>query len=155
MKLKFLFTAWLGILLSFSMQAEDAKAATNSVYSNLKLVVAPSATSVAGGKANLNVGTLTLKEGNYIGEYKVDVSPYFFQSQKGKLALVASDEDLRKLTNGSAVDFTGNATSEKNKQTKVNGTITPTGENRGMVKLWFLSGKRKLTFNTSYRLERK
>jgi hypothetical protein len=134
------------------LSAEDA--APSSGFSNLKLKINPSDTSVAGGTATLTVGTLSLKNGIYTGDYQIKIVPYVFKNEKGSLSILAPEEDLQKWTNGEAVDFSGKAIETSSKKiTKVNGHITPSGKNHGSVTLWFMAGKRKLTFTTLYRLD--
>jgi hypothetical protein len=70
-----------------------------------KLFIDPSSTSVALGKASLIVSPLTHRDGNYVGDYQLKVRPYFFKSEKGTLLLVASDNSLRKLQAGKAINF--------------------------------------------------
>ncbi len=96
-----------------------------------KLSIDPSSTSVALGKASLIVSPLTHRDGNYVGDYKLKVRPYFFKSEKGTLLLAASDDSVRKLQAGTAVDFTGKAVTRKDGKTH----ITENG---------------KMIFNTSY-----
>ena len=91
-----------------SLHADTAKptVATSDTVTR-KLIIDPSATSVALGKASLIVSPLTHRNGNYVGNYRLKVRPYFFKNEKGSLLLAASDDSLRKLQTGTAVNFTG------------------------------------------------
>ena len=70
-----------------------------------KLFIDPSSTSVRLGKATLIVGPLTRRGGNYIGDYQLKVRPYFFKSETGTLVLGASEDFVRRLQSGRAIDF--------------------------------------------------
>ena len=118
-----------------------------------KLFIHPSSTSVAlGGKAGLIVSPLTHQGGNYMGDYQLKVRPYFFKSEKGTLLLAASDDSLRKLQAGRAIDFTGKAVTHKDGRTHiVVGRVTPSSGGRGSVTFSIITDDAKIVFNTSYR----
>ena len=46
------------------------------------------------GKATLTLGALGRTNGVYAGDYRIRVSPYFLKNEKGRLAIVVSDESL-------------------------------------------------------------
>jgi hypothetical protein len=121
------------------------------------LIIDRSSTAVSGGKATLSIGPLKRTAEIYAGDYQMKVSPYFFKGEKGRLAIVVSDESLARVTKGIAAGITGTATtSGKNGQTRrIDATATPSDNNRGALKLWFISGDRKMVFNTSYHFAEK
>src|SRR6476646_9705034 len=97
-----------------------------------KLFIDPSFTSVALGKARLIVSPLTHQNGNYVGDYRLKVKPYFFKSEEGTLLLAASVESVRKLQAGTAIDFSGRAVTRKDgKIHVVLGRATPLSNDRG------------------------
>jgi hypothetical protein len=120
-----------------------------------KLFIDPSSTPVAlRGKASLIVSPLTHREGNYVGEYQLKVRPYFFKSEKGSLLLAASDEAVRKLQAGTAINFTGKAVTYKDGRTHmVLGTATPSSADRGRVTFSIITDDVKMVFSTSYHFE--
>jgi hypothetical protein len=119
-----------------------------------KLFIDPSSTSVALGKASLIVSPLTHRDGNYVGDYQLKVRPYFFKSEKGTLLLVASDNSLRKLQAGKAINFTGKAVTRKDGKTHVVlGKATPSSGDRGSVTFSIITENGKMVFNTSYHFE--
>jgi hypothetical protein len=121
-----------------------------------KLFVDPSSTSVAlRGKASLIVSPLTHRNGNYVGEYQLKVRPYFFKSEKGSLLLAASDDSVRKLQAGIAINFTGKAVTHKDGRIHVVlGRATPSSAHRGSVTFSIITDDDgKLVFNTSYHFE--
>ena len=119
-----------------------------------KLFIDSSSTSVALGKASLIVSPLTHRDGNYVGDYQLKVRPYFFKSEKGTLLLVASDNSLRKLQAGKAINFTGKAVTRKDGKTHVVlGKATPLSGDRGSVTFSIITENGKMVFNTSYHFE--
>ena len=107
------------------------------------------------GKAHLNVETLTRGAGDaWQGGYKVDVTPLSFAGEQGKLTISLSNEALRKLATGQAVDFSGQATSTSGNQSTVQGTATPAvgGKDTGAIRVRIDSRKGKLVFKTTYHL---
>jgi hypothetical protein len=97
----------LGVTSLIHAERPGSTAGTSNAGTR-KLFIDPSSTSVAlRGKASLIVSPLTHREGNYVGEYQLKVRPYFFKSEKGSLLLAASDEAVRKLQAGTAMNFTG------------------------------------------------
>jgi hypothetical protein len=124
----------------------------NSPPTNRVLIIAPSSTAVPGGKATLSIGPLKRTTDIYAGDYQMKVSPYFFKGEKGKLAIVVSAESLAKVSQGRTAEVTGTATTNgKGGPTRrIDATATPSDTNRGALKLWFISGDRKMVFNTSY-----
>jgi hypothetical protein len=121
-----------------------------------KLFIDPSSTSVAlRGKASLIVSPLTHRDGNYVGEYQLKVRPYFFKSEKGSLLLAASDDSVRKLQAGTAIDFSGKAVTHKDGRIHVVlGRATPSSTDRGSVTFSIITDDDgELVFNASYHFE--
>jgi hypothetical protein len=120
-----------------------------------KLLIDPSSTSVRLGKATLIVSPLTHRGGNYIGDYQLKVRPYFFKSETGSLVLGASEEFVRRLQSGRAIDFTGKALTREDGTTHVVlGRATPLSGDRGTVTFSIVTEKKaKIIFKTSYHFE--
>jgi hypothetical protein len=119
-----------------------------------RLFIDPSSTSVALRKASLIVSPLTHRDGDYAGDYQLKVRPYFFKSEKGTLLLAASNDSLRKLRAGTAIDFTGKAVTRKDgKIHVVLGKATPSSGDRGNVTFSIITENGKMIFNTSYNFE--
>jgi len=129
----------------------QAEMAGTSSAGTRKLFINPSSTSVALGKASLIVSPLTHREGNYVGDYQLKVRPYFFKSEKGSLLLAASDDAVRKLQAGTAINFTGQAVTHKDGRTHiVLGRATPSSSDRGSVTFSIVTDDARIVFNTSY-----
>ena len=150
---------WMILLTAFvvTIHAESSKpTAETSAAVTRKLFIDPSSASVALGKARLIVSPLTHRDGNYVGDYQLKVRPYFFKSEKGTLLLVASDDSVRKLQAGTAIDFTGKAVTRKDGKTHVVfGKATPASGDRGSVTFSIITENGKMIFNTSYHFETK
>lgn len=119
-----------------------------------KLLIDPSSTSLLLGKASLIVSPLTHLNGNYVGDYQLKVTPFLFKSEKGTLLLAASDDAVRKLQAGTAIDFTGKAVTDKDgKIHVVLGSATPSSRDRGSVTFSIITDNGKMVFNTFYHFE--
>lgn len=106
---------------------------------------------MSGGKATLSIGPLKRTADIYVGDYQMKVSPYFFKGEKGKLAIVVSDAALARAAKGIAGEITGTATSDDGETRRIDAIATPSDNNCGTLKLWFIAGDRKMVFNTPYR----
>jgi len=107
---------------------------------------------IAGGKATLIIGALQRTKGVYTGDYKIKVFPYFSKNEKGKLAIVVSDDSLTKLKRGKVATIIGTATTsgKGGRSRHIDATATPININRGTLKLWFMAGNRKMIFEPAY-----
>ena len=61
-------------------------------------------------KVTLTIGALQRSNGVYLGDYRITVSPYFFKNEKGRLAIIVSDESLAKISHGKVAAIIGTAT---------------------------------------------
>ena len=141
----------LGVTSVIHAERPNSAAGTSNAGTR-KLFIDPSSTSVAlRGKASLIVSPLTHRNGNYAGDYQLKVRPYFFKSEKGSLLLAASDDSVRKLQAGTAINFTGQAVTHKDGRTHiVLGKATPSSRDRGSVTFSIVTDDAKIVFNTSY-----
>jgi hypothetical protein len=141
----------LGATSVIHAERPDSTAGTSNAGTR-KLFIDPSSTSVAlRGKASLIVSPLAHRDGNYVGDYQLKVRPYFFKSEKGSLLLAASDNAVRKLQAGTAINFTGKAVTRKDgKNHVVLGKATPSSGDRGSVTFSIITDNGKMVFNSSY-----
>ena len=138
------------------IHAEKSKSVGNiSDPVTRKLVIDPSSTPVRLGKATLIVGPLKHRDGNYVGDYQLKVRPYFFKSETGSLILSASDDSVRRLQSGRAIDFIGKALTREDGTTHVVlGRATPLSGDRGTVTFSIVTEKNaKIIFKTLYHFE--
>ena len=107
---------------------------------------------IAAGKATLTIGALQRVDGVYSGNYKIKVSPYFFKSEKGRLAIVVSDQSLARLDLGKVTAIMGTATTggKGGGSRHIDAMATPADINRGALKLWFRAGERDMIFEPAY-----
>ena len=135
-----------------STSRHAAPALTNSVPGNRILVIDPSSMPVGAGKATLTISALQRTDGVYSGDYKVKVFPYFFKNETGRLAISVSDDSLAGINKGKVVTIIGTATTngKGGKCRHIDATATPANTNGGTLKLWFMAGKTKMTFEPAY-----
>jgi hypothetical protein len=129
-----------------------ARGSTNLAAANRILMIDPSSMPVAGGKATLTIGPLLRADGVYSGDYKIGVSPYFFKNEKGRLAIIVSDESLAGIAQGKPAAIIGTATTsgKGGLSRPIEATATPADINHGTLKLWFTAGDRKMIFEPAY-----
>jgi hypothetical protein len=129
-----------------------AAAATNSVATNRVLIIDPSSTPVAAGRAALTIGALQRTGDIYGGSYQMKVSPYFFKSEKGQLAIVVPEAALALIRQGKVATVIGTATTSgaDGQARHIDAIATPVNNDRGTLKLWFMSGDRKMIFEPAY-----
>src|ERR1041384_7236221 len=141
----------LGVTSVIHAERPNSTAGTPDAVTR-KLFIDSSSTSVAlRGKASLIVSPLTHRNGNYAGDYQLKVRPYFFKSEKGSLLLAASEDAVRKLRAGTAINFTGKAVTHKDGRTHiVLGSATPSSGDRGIVTFSIETDDATIVFNTSY-----
>ena len=132
--------------------AHAAPASTNSAADNRILMIDSSSMAVNAGKATLTIGALQRTNGVYAGDYKLKVFPWFFKSEKGRLAILVSDASLAEASQGRVVAITGTATTsgENGKCRPIAAIATPVDMNHGTLKLWFTAGSRKMIFEPAY-----
>jgi hypothetical protein len=134
-----------------------AAGSTNAAPANRILIIDPSSMPVAAGQATLTIGPLQRVDGVYSGDYKMKVSPYFFKNEKGRLAIVVSDESLAEIAHGKAAAIIGTATTSGlgGETRHIDATATPVDINHGTLKLWFAAGDRKMIFEPAYHFAEK
>jgi hypothetical protein len=131
-----------------------APAATNSASVDRILIIDPSSMPITAGKVTLTIGALQRSNGVYLGDYRITVSPYFFKNEKGKLAIIVSDESLVKISHGKVAAIIGTATTSGTggESRHIDATATPADPGRGKLKLWFKGGNRVMIFEPAYHL---
>ena len=143
------------LLALFAVAWGDAHAApapTNSDAAGRVLMIDSSSMPVDAGNATLIIGPLQRTNGIYTGDYKLKVFPWFLKNEKGRLAIVVSDESLAEAGRGKVVTIAGTATtSGKSGRTRAVAAIaTPVNGDHGTLKLWFTAGTREMTFEPAY-----
>src|ERR1044071_6386620 len=93
---------WI-VLSGMVANASDGDASPEGALAHRVLRVDRCWTKVAGGKATLTVSPLRRIKDIFEGEFDMKVAPYFFKNDKGKLAIVVSDEAIAKVSAGTVV----------------------------------------------------
>jgi hypothetical protein len=142
----------LFLLAAGWISALAGQPSANDVMSNRTLWIDPSSMPIAKGKATLSMGMLQWSNGVYSGDYKIKVTPYFFKSQKGTVAIVVSEASLARMAERKAQEFIGTAvkSGKSGKSIYIDAIATPMDIHHGTVKLWFAAGDKKMVFETSY-----
>ena len=142
----------LALVVGCFSSAPAAPVSTNTTAFGRVLLIDSSSMPVGGGKATLIIGPLQRTNGVFTGDYKLNIFPYFLRTEKGRLAIVVSDESLAEAGQGKVVAVTGTATTNgKNGRCRPIAAIaTPVDRDHGMLKLWFTAGSRKMIFEPAY-----
>jgi hypothetical protein len=136
------------------IRTNAAPALTNPAPAGQTLIIDPSSMPVGGGKATLIIGPLRRVNGVYTGDYKIKIFPYVFENEKGRLAIVVSDESLAGINQRKVTAVIGTATTngKGGLSRHIDATTTPININSGTRKLWFMAGKGKMIFVAAYRV---
>lgn len=142
-------TTFVLLLLALVLTAASSALAASAHHA---LVVAPCSVPVAAGTATLTIGTLQRTGDVYGGTYQMKVSPYYFKSEKGRLAIVVPEEALAKIRQGRSATVTGTATAigKSGRVRHVDAIATPTDQKQGKLKLWFMAKDRMMIFEPAY-----
>lgn len=118
-----------------------------------KVAIEPTWTSVYVGTVSLRVPEFTRNAaGEYESTYTARVLPWFFQNETGRLVIRASDDELRRLARGEAIEFTGRAVNHAGEERRVTGKAAPNDAKSGRIKVRVrVSASIELIFNTTYR----
>jgi hypothetical protein len=117
-----------------------------------RVEVAPTKTSIYVGSVSMTMPTFVRSGETFESTYVAKVFPYFFYNESGRLTVVLTDEDLRQLERGEAINFKGRAVREDGAERRVEGRATPTDARCGKLKVRVFYSKRiELIFNTTYR----
>jgi len=115
-------------------------------------VVEPVKTSIYIGYVKLTAPIFTRTRAGYGSNYHASVFPFFFWSEHGRMTIEASDDDLRRLARGEAVQFKGHAENSDGETRLITGRAVPEDATRGKLKVRvFVSKRIQLIFNTTYR----
>lgn len=147
------FLAILALALaSDTGRAEEAAKTPLKGYETVE--VAASKTSIYLGYVSMTMPTFVRKGEAFESTYVAKVMPFVFYNESGKLSVQFTDEMLRQLERGEAVDFRGLAVREDGAERPVTGRATPAGvgTREGKIKVRVAYSKKiELIFNTTYR----
>lgn len=141
------------MLLLLASCFSPARAKGAGQETNPELVIAPSASSLAGGTAKLQVEPLHREGGRYVGGYQIKVIPYFFMNEGGSLYMEVSEAQLQQMVAGGATSFSGLAQAEGSPvQHKIAAKPTPSSNGRGALSFTVATDNGSLVFATSYQI---
>ncbi len=143
---RFLPLLALGLMAATGLSAAEPAAATYE------------AVTIPTVKTSIYIGSVTLsapafaRTGNvYASTYTAKVFPFFFGSEKGRISITITDDDLAKLAKGEVVEFKGEGWNEDGELRRVEGKATPDDAASGKLKVRILVSHRiELIFNTTY-----
>lgn len=151
LRLVHVFLIAMSVALCSDAQTPEASTPGQTAAPGRRLYVEPSSSAVSLGKVSLTVSPLIHQGHLFTGDYGLQVVPYVFKNEKGKLELEATDETVDKIIAGTAMEFTGKATNEKNGKTKaIIGKITPSAADRGSVTFSVQTDNGLMVFNSTY-----
>ena len=117
-----------------------------------RVVVAPMKTSIYVGSVTLTTTDFLAQDEGFQATYEAKVRPWFFWSETGRITIRLPATELARLTQGHAIEFTGEATNHRNKPRTVTGRAQPAGANSGKIKVRIMADGIELIFNGSYQL---
>ena len=136
------------VLLSPLCRAEEALDRFGVV------LIKPSSTSIYIGTVSMTMPPFVRRDAVYTSTYYARVFPYFFYNETGRISIVIPDPDLRRIDQGSPIDFTGSALSDTGERRRVEGRATPTGPTTGRIRVRvFVTRRIALTYETTYELK--
>ncbi len=117
-----------------------------------RVIVAPMKTSIYVGSVTLTTTDFLARDGGFQATYEAKVRPWFFWGETGSITIRLPATELARLTQGHAVEFTGEATNHRNKPRTVTGRAQPAGATSGKIKVRIMADGIELIFNGSYQL---
>lgn len=140
------------LCLGLAAAAGAARAEDSDLARFDQVRIEPTKTSIYIGSVTMTMPTFARHAGVYSSTYAAKVFPYFFYNEHGTLAINVSDEMLRRLERGQAVDFEGRGLSSDGEERRIAGKATPGDAMSGKIKVRvFVSKRIQLIFNTTYR----
>ena len=110
---------------AFAVFAIASRAADSSGNRYARVEIASTKTSIYIGTVSMTMPTFTRANGTFESTYVAKVFPFFFSSEKGRLGIDVSDEQVQKLARGEAIEFTGNAVNSNGEERRIEGKATP------------------------------
>ncbi|MBL9218391.1 MAG: hypothetical protein JNG82_07880 [Opitutaceae bacterium] len=117
-----------------------------------RVAVAPMKTSIYVGSVTLSTTDFLAQDKGFQATYEAKVRPWFFWGETGRITIRLPAAELARLTQGHAIEFTGEATNHRNKPRTVTGRAQPAGANSGKIKVRIMADGIELIFNGSYQL---
>lgn len=118
------------------------------------VAIKTASTSIIIGSVTMTMTPFQRKKVVYSSNYYAKVFPYFFYSERGRIWIVVTDEDLQKVARGESIDYKGHAVSDSGEERRIDGRATPTGPTTGKIRVRvFVTRHISLTYDTTYELQ--
>jgi hypothetical protein len=118
------------------------------------VAINPATASVYIATVSMTFQPFVRHRAEFASTYSAKVFPYFFYNEKGRIWIVVTDDELRRVDSGGSIDFAGKALSESGDERRVQGHVTPTGPMTGNIRVRvFVTRRISLTYDTTYVLE--
>jgi hypothetical protein len=117
-----------------------------------RVVVGEMKTSIYVGSVRLITTDFVQRGDEFDSTYEARVRPWFFWGETGRITIKLPAGDLTRLALGQTVEFTGDATNQKNKPRTVTGRAQPTEALSGKIKVRIMADGIELIFNGTYQL---
>jgi hypothetical protein len=145
----------LAVVAALAWTAWVARASEPPLSRYEHVIVEPAKTSVYIATVSISMEPFTRASGGYEARYTAKVFPWAFYNDAGKLSVDLSEEMLRQLERGEAIEFTGRGLTDDGAIRRVEGKATPLNATSGKLKVRVFYSKRiELIFNTTYRFEK-
>lgn len=116
-----------------------------------RVQVAPMRTSIYVGTVALTTGDFVRTGDGFDSNYEAKVFPWFFWSERGRIAMRVPAAELEKLARGERIEFTGEALNHKGKTRRVTGRAEPADPTSGRIKVRIHVDDVTLVFDGTYR----
>lgn len=145
---RFIAPTLLALALASPLAAADDSLAPYNV-----VAIKPATTSIIVATITMTMPPFVRKNTVYSSTYSAKVFPYFFYNEKGRIWIIVPDGDLRRVSAGGSIDFTGKAISEAGDERRVDGHASPTGPLTGKIRVRvFVTRRISLSYDTTYDL---
>ena len=118
------------------------------------VMVPPLKTSIYVGSVTLTPGVFERHGDTYTTSYEVEVWPWLFWGETGKVTIHLTAAELARVRVGQPVDFRGEGANQKGKPRKINGRVVPGDAHTGRIKIRITADGYTLIFNSTYRFAR-
>lgn len=115
------------------------------------VAIAPVRTSIYVGSVNLTTSEFRRDGDKFLATYEARVRPWFFWNETGKITINLPLADIRRLTEGERVEFTGEALNHRGKPRHVTGYAERANAATGKIKVRIGVDDTELIFNSTYR----
>lgn len=141
------------LLAAALIAVAPVRAAADDLSRFSRVAVEPCTAFVYIATVKMTILPFARKNTVYSSTYSARVFPYFYYSEAGRIWIVVSDDQLRRVARGESIDFSGRAISESGESRKVDGHATLTRPSGGRIRVRvFVSRRISLDYDTTFEL---